>query len=197
MKKLIPLFFITSCILFSSCELILFHYAQKRPEFDYIGESINASLIPKKENSTYNLPSDTKNISYKESYKTNDRIILDIQGSLDSSSYKTAEIRIKYNWSDHTREPFLEMLTTAEELSTFSKVTEEENYYEYKISIPNDEIKKIDKQISFKVLQEGKYNIIIDVQAKGIDNHKNGSCSNTIIFECNDFDQTITIKVNI
>ena len=107
MKKILFLLFITSCMLFSSCELILFHYAQKQPEFDYIEESINASLIPKKENSTYNLPSDTKNVSYKESYKTNDKIILDIQGSLDSSSYKTAEIRIKYNWSDHTREPFL------------------------------------------------------------------------------------------
>ena len=85
MKKLIPLFFITSCMFFSSCELITAMLPGTRPT-NNIGDSITVSLIPEKKNYMDN-DTQQKRIHYEESYPIEEEITLSISGCIDKTIY--------------------------------------------------------------------------------------------------------------
>ena len=121
MKKLIPLFFITSCMFFSSCSLISAMFPGTRPT-NNIGDSITVSLIPEKKNYIDN-DTQQKRIHYEESYPIEEEITLSISGCIDKTIYSDAIIQIRFE-DDITADDAFEIINSFDDDPSFTSISE-------------------------------------------------------------------------
>ena len=183
MKKILYFFLFLNCLFFISCELFTAMLPGTRPT-NNIGDSITASLIPEKKNHTDNVSSKLKIIQYEEPYTIEEDITLSILGCIDKTLYSDAIIQIRFENKDLLAEDAFEITRNFDDDSSFTSISETK-YHQIEISISKDNLDKIGKNITFKVLRKGSYDICVTVYANSKKlNGNDGSCNKTLYFDC-------------
>lgn len=181
MKKILYFFLFLNCLFFISCELFTAMLPGTRPT-NNIGDSITASLIPEKKNYMDN-DTQQKRIHYEESYPIEEEITLSISGCIDKTIYSDAIIQIRFE-DDITADDAFEIINSFDDDPSFTSISETK-YHKIEISISKDNLDKIEKNITFKVLSKGSYDIRVHVYAYSKKtNGYDGWCNKTLYFDC-------------